>query len=225
MELLTSLTASRGSSFATSFASSFTRRTGALLGACSLAASALVAMPAAAPTVADAYDVECDGKWHFDPVGDPVFDRVVADSFTFDNRQGNEPLERTERVKETLTRSFSHSAEIGISVEAGFDIFAASMKTTLSASYKFSFTETNSIEKETEVRHTVGPRKGYTYNVGIQTVAQSGYYERILDCDRPSQRYQRVGPLTVEVPGVGKAVWTEALPAPAANRNVTKEPR
>ncbi|WP_240361043.1 hypothetical protein [Streptomyces clavuligerus] len=71
---------------------------GALLGACSLAASALVADARPPhPAVADAYVRGVRRQVALRPVGDPVFDRVVADSFTFDNRQGNEPLERTER--------------------------------------------------------------------------------------------------------------------------------
>ncbi|MFF6971267.1 MULTISPECIES: hypothetical protein [Streptomyces] len=185
------------------------RRSRTALGICALAAALLTP---AAPAAAEPWDVECDDQWHFDQVGEPIHERVVADKFVYDNRAGNVDLERTETVKESLTRTFSHSMEIGLEVTAGFKAFFAEMNTTLTTRYSFNMTQTNSIEKETQVHYKVDPGKGFTYYVGLDIVKVTGYYERILGCDTPAQRYQRVGPVTVEVPGVGKADWAVALP-------------
>ncbi|WP_405017234.1 hypothetical protein OHV05_09215 [Kitasatospora sp. NBC_00070] len=160
--------------------------------------------------------IDCDGKWHFEPVGDPVLKRQIADKFTLDNRNGPEPLDRTERTKNSLTKTFSHSVNLGLetSIEASsdFGVFSASVTTKFSAEYGFAFSEENKVEKETEVRLTAGPGVGYTYFVGLETVQVTGFYERILDCDKATQRYQRIGPATEEAPLTGKAVWTETLP-------------
>lgn len=189
-------------------------RARAALAALVLSAGTLAAVPQAA--VAESHDVECDGKWHFEAVGEPEFDREIASTFTLDNRNGPEPLERVERTKESVTKQFSHSVNLGYEIEAeastSFGIFSGSLRSKFSASYGFAFTETNSVEKETEIKLVAGPGVGYTYKVGIQTVKIKGYYERILDCDKPTQRYQRVGPATEEAPLKGKAVWTEELP-------------
>ncbi|HET9382837.1 MAG TPA: hypothetical protein VFP69_18675 [Streptomyces sp.] len=196
-----------------------TRRSGThrgrtLLTALLLTAGSLAAAPQVA--VAEPHNVECDGKWHFEPVGDPILEREVADKFTFDNREGPEPLERVERTKESVTKQFSHSVDLGYEIEAeasaSFGAFSASMRSKFSASYGFAFTDTNTVEKETEIKLVAGPGVGYTYFVGIETVKIKGYYERILDCDKPTQRYQRVGPVVEEAPLKGKAVWTKELP-------------
>ncbi|MBV6696768.1 hypothetical protein [Kitasatospora aureofaciens] len=191
-----------------------TRSRAALAAALLVGSVPLLAAPQSA--VAQQPTVECDGKWHFDPVGDPVFKREIADKFTLDNRNGPEPLDQTVKTKESLTRKFSHKVDLGYEVEAeassSFGIFSASVKSKFSASYGFAFSETNSVEKETEIRLTAGAGVGYTRYVGIETVQVTGYYERILDCDKKSQRYQRIGPVTEEAPLKGKAVWTETLP-------------
>ncbi|MEU2390590.1 hypothetical protein [Streptomyces sp. NPDC007369] len=180
-----------------------------------LAAASLAAAPQAA--LAESHDVDCDGKWHFEPVGTPKFERVIADTLTIDNRNGSEPLQRTERTKESATRQFSHSVDLGYEVEAeasaSFGIFSGSLRSKFSAAYKFAVTDSNTVEKESEVKLIAGVGEGYTYNVGLQTVKIDGYYERILDCDQPTQRYQRIGPVTEEAPLKGKAIWTEKLPA------------
>ncbi|MEV7025200.1 hypothetical protein [Kitasatospora sp. NPDC093558] len=191
------------------------RSRAAALAAALLATSVpLLAAPQAA--VAQQPTVECDGKWHYEPVGDPVFKREIADKLTFDNRKGSEPRDETVRTKESLTKKFSHKVDLGyeISAEASssFGIFSASVKSKFSASYGFAFAETNSVERETEIRLTAGVGVGYIRYVGIETVEVTGYYERILDCDKKTQRYQRIGPVTEEAPIIGKAVWTEALP-------------
>ncbi|MFE2407761.1 hypothetical protein ACFXDE_05385 [Kitasatospora sp. NPDC059408] len=191
------------------------RSRAAVLAAALLAASVpLLAAPQAA--LAQQPTVECDGKWHFEPIGDPVFKREIADKFTLDNRKGPEPLDETVKTKESLTKKFSHKVDLGYEVSAeassSFGVFSASVKSKFSASYGFAFAETNSVEKETEIRLVAGPGVGYTRYVGIESVQVTGYYERILDCDKKTQRYQRIGPVTDEAPMVGKAVWTETLP-------------
>ncbi|MFE9139435.1 hypothetical protein [Streptomyces sp. NPDC007355] len=181
-----------------------------------LLAAAVPLMAAPQPALAQQDTVECDGKWHFEPIGEPVFKREIADKFTLDNRKGPEPLDRTEKTKESLTKSFSRSVNLGyeLSTEAsgGFGPFSASVSSKFSASYGFAMAQENKVEKETEVRLTAGPGVGYTYYVGIETVQVTGFYERILDCDKPTQRYQRIGPVNEEAPLKGKAVWTETLP-------------
>lgn len=189
-------------------------RTRAALAALVLAAASLAAVPQTA--LAEPHDVDCDGKWHFQAIGEPEFEREIASTFTLDNRDGPEPLERVERTKESATKQWSHSVDLGYELEAeasgSFGIFSASLRSKFSAAYGFAFTETNTVEKETEVKLVAGPGAGYTYKVGIETVKVTGYYERILDCDKPTQRYQRIGPVTEEAPLKGKAVWTEELP-------------
>nr|WP_237419021.1 ETX/MTX2 family pore-forming toxin [Kitasatospora sp. SID7827] len=193
-------------------------RTALRKGAAPAAALLLAATPLAAAPVATAQEptVECDGKWHFESEGDPVLKREIADKFTLDNRNGPEPLDQTVRTKESLTKTFSNQVDLGFEVgaeaSAGFGAFSASVQTKFSASYGFSLTDTNTVEKETEVRLVAGPGVGYTRYVGIESVQVTGYYERILDCDKKTQRYQRIGPVTEEAPTRGKAVWTEALP-------------
>jgi hypothetical protein len=191
------------------------RRTRALAAALLLAASVPL-LSASQTASAQPHDVECDGKWHFEPVGDPTFEREVADKLTIDNRKGPEPVERVERTKETVTKKWSHKVNLGYSVEAeasaSFGIFSASMKSKFSAEYGFAVSEANTVEKETEVRLTAGPGVGYTEYVGVETVKVTGYYERILDCDKPTQRYQRIGPAQEEAPVKGKAIWFKALP-------------
>ncbi|QDY77150.1 hypothetical protein [Streptomyces qinzhouensis] len=185
------------------------RRGRAALAVCALAAALLTP---AAPAAAQPWDVECDDQWHFDQVGEPIHERVVADKFVFDNRAGNADLKRTETVKESLTRTYSHSMEVGLEVTAAFKAFFAEMNTTLTTRYSFNMTQTNSVERETQVTYKVKPGLGFTYYVGLDIMKVSGYYERIVGCDTAAQRYQRVGPVTVEVPGVGKADWAVALP-------------
>ncbi|MFE0424063.1 ETX/MTX2 family pore-forming toxin [Streptomyces sp. NPDC058953] len=171
-------------------------------------------MTTASSTVAmaDPGTVPCDDKWHFSQVGGPIQDRIVAERFTFDNRKSRSPKKYTERIKTTTTNSFTHSVEVGIEVTTGFNIFAASMSATLRASYGFTATQENSIEKETEIPYEVGANEGYIVYIGFETMKIKGYYERIIGCDTGGQSYQRVGPVTVSVPGVGKAVWSEDLP-------------
>ncbi|MFC8717997.1 hypothetical protein [Kitasatospora sp. NPDC057198] len=186
------------------------------LAALLLAAAPLAVPPAAAPARAQEPTVECDGQWHFEPVGDPAFKREIADKFTLDNRNGPEPLDQTERTKESLTKTFSHQVDLGFEVttEAGasFGVFSAGVQTRFGANYGFTVTRSNEVEKETEIRLVAGPGVGYTRYVGIESVQVTGYYERILDCDKRTQRYQRIGPVTEEAPLKGKAVWTETLP-------------
>ncbi|MFD7598932.1 ETX/MTX2 family pore-forming toxin [Kitasatospora sp. NPDC059812] len=181
-----------------------------------LIASCVPLLAAPQHAAAQETDIKCDDQWHFASVGDPVLKREIATKFTLDNRKGSAPLEQTEKVKESLTKSFSHKVDLGYSIEAeakaDYKVFSASVKTKFTAAYGFTMTETNSVEKETEVRLTAPVGVGFTYYVGIESAEVTGYYERILDCDKKTQRYQLIGPVTEEVPVVGKAVWTEALP-------------
>ncbi|MEU3602478.1 hypothetical protein ABZ714_27765 [Streptomyces sp. NPDC006798] len=188
------------------------RRTVAALCAGVLSASLLMTA-SAAPALADPGDIPCDDQWHFAQVGAPIQERVEAGRFTFDNRKSKSPKKYTERVKKTTTSSYTHSVDVGIEITAGFSIFSASMSATLRAGYGFSITQENSVERETEVAYEVGPYEGYIVYIGIETMRVTGYYERILGCDTATQRYQRIGPVTSTVPGTGKVIWSEDLPA------------
>ncbi|MFD0560642.1 hypothetical protein ACFQ2M_00335 [Kitasatospora saccharophila] len=178
--------------------------------------TATAPLAAAPPAGAQESTVQCDGQWHFEPDGEPVFKREVADEFTLDNRDGTVPMERTVRTKEALSRSYTRQADLGLSTGAeagaGFRAFSAGLQAALGADHGFSVTESNAIEKETELRLTAGPGVGYIRYVGLESVQVTGAYERILDCDKRTRRYQRIGPVTEEAPLRGKAVWTETLP-------------
>ncbi|EFG03768.1 Hypothetical protein SCLAV_p0277 (plasmid) [Streptomyces clavuligerus] len=186
------------------------RRAGVVAGVCVLAVGG--AAPGAA-AAADPWNVQCDGQWHFVQVGEPEITRVVADRFLFDNRKGTEPMEYTERVSETFTRSFSNSTNLGISATASFNAWFVSVETMLSAEFGFTAAQENTVEKQTEVRYTANPGTGAIYYIGLNTVTTRGYYERILGCDTPQQRYQSTGLVSESAPGVGKALWAEPLPA------------
>ncbi|MGW4804512.1 hypothetical protein [Kitasatospora sp. NPDC004272] len=195
------------------------RRPGRALAAV-LLLTATAPLAAAPPAGAQESTVQCDGQWHFEPDGEPVFKREIADEFTFDNRNGTAPMERTVRTKEALSRSYTRQADLGLSTGAeagaeagaGFRAFSAGLQAGFGADYGISVTESNAIEKETEIRLTAGPGVGYIRYVGLESVQVTGAYERILDCGKRTRRYQRIGPVTEEAPLKGKAVWTETLP-------------
>ncbi|WDN57500.1 hypothetical protein [Streptomyces clavuligerus] len=191
------------------------RRSGAAALAGALAAG-LLTVASAGPAAADPGNVACDGQWHFVQTQAPEQERVIAERFTFDNRLSRTPKKYTERTKTTTTSSFSHSVEIGVEVTTGFNAFAASMSAALKTKYGFTTTFQNSVERQTEVEYSVGAYEGYTVYIGIENMKVRGYYERIFGCDTNAPRYQQVGPVTVSVPGTGKVVWSEDLPAKGA---------
>jgi hypothetical protein len=183
---------------------------------CALVCAVTLVAAGQLPAAAEPADVECDGQWHFEPEGVPEPDFHEIERVTLDNRENDEPFAFEYTTTTTGTQSWSHKVDLGYEVEAeasaSFGIFQASLRTKLSAAYGYATEQSRTMEKGKRTELAVSPRDGYVHLVGIDTIKVKGSYERILDCEKPTQRYLRIGPVVEEAPVNNTRIHNIKLP-------------